>query len=109
MNPSFRTPKLDDFDGETAAQVWRARQRVARALRRGAGVRCERMNLFLADGEVAFQEVFHLHLHLHVIPRYSGDGSEIRARWKPGREIYSLRTPQPRGKCCDKRPAWKSR
>ncbi|MGC5016524.1 HIT domain-containing protein [Streptosporangium sp. DT93] len=26
------------------------------------------MNLFLADGEVAFQEVFHP--HLHVIPGY---------------------------------------
>jgi diadenosine tetraphosphate (Ap4A) HIT family hydrolase len=65
------------------------------------------VNLFLADGEVAFQEVFHL--HLHVIPRYSGDGFEIRARWKPGREIYSLRTPQLCGKCCDRRPGWKSR
>lgn len=44
------------------------------------------VNLFLADGEAAFQEVFHL--HLHVIPRYSGDGFEIRARWKPrGRDL----------------------
>ena len=30
------------------------------------------MNLFLCDGEAAFQDVFHF--HLHVIPRYVGDG-----------------------------------
>lgn len=28
--------------------------------------------MFLADGEAAMQEVFHV--HLHVIPRVSGDG-----------------------------------
>ena len=30
------------------------------------------VNLFLADGEAAGQEVFHV--HLHVFPRYKGDG-----------------------------------
>ena len=30
------------------------------------------MNLFLTDGEAAGQEVFHV--HLHVIPRFEGDG-----------------------------------
>jgi diadenosine tetraphosphate (Ap4A) HIT family hydrolase len=30
------------------------------------------IDLFLADGEAAGQEVFHV--HLHVIPRYEGDG-----------------------------------
>lgn len=30
------------------------------------------VNLFVADGEVAFQDV--PHFHIHVIPRYSGDG-----------------------------------
>ena len=39
---------------------------------RNSGIRCEGVNLFLADGEVAGQEVFHV--HLHVIPRFSGDG-----------------------------------
>ena len=29
-------------------------------------------NLFVADGEVAFQDV--PHFHIHVIPRYAGDG-----------------------------------
>jgi diadenosine tetraphosphate (Ap4A) HIT family hydrolase len=31
------------------------------------------VNLFLADGEAAFQEVFHV--YLHVLPRTAGDGS----------------------------------
>jgi histidine triad (HIT) family protein len=37
----------------------------------------EGFNLFLADGEVAFQEVFHV--HLHVLPRYPDDGFQINA------------------------------
>jgi histidine triad (HIT) family protein len=45
--------------------------RVAAALRI-CGVRCEGVNLLLADGEAAGQEVFHA--HLHVLPRFVGDG-----------------------------------
>jgi histidine triad (HIT) family protein len=37
--------------------------RVAAALRT-CGVRCKGVNLFLADGEAAGQEVFHAHLHV---------------------------------------------
>ena len=39
----------------------------------------EGVNLFYADGEAAFQEVFHS--HLHVFPRSAGDGFRISARW----------------------------
>ena len=38
-------------------------------------MRCEGINVFLCDGEVAFQTVFHF--HLHVIPRYAGYGWTI--------------------------------
>jgi histidine triad (HIT) family protein len=34
------------------------------------------VNLLLSDGEAAFQEIFHV--HLHVIPRFKGDGFGIR-------------------------------
>ena len=44
-----------------------------------SGLRCEGINLFLADGEVAFQEVFHT--HLHVFPRFAGDTFRIDADW----------------------------
>ncbi|WP_262391732.1 HIT domain-containing protein, partial [Nocardiopsis sp. CNR-923] len=32
--------------------------------------------MFLADGEAAGQEVFHA--HLHVFPRFAGDGFSVR-------------------------------
>jgi diadenosine tetraphosphate (Ap4A) HIT family hydrolase len=53
--------------------------RMQQALRR-SGVRCEGVNLFVADGEAAFQDVFHF--HLHVIPRFEGDPFKISADWK---------------------------
>ena len=58
--------------------------RLARALRR-SGLPCEGVNMFLADGAAAGQEVFHV--HLHVIPRNPGDGFRLRARRRtPGRD-----------------------
>jgi histidine triad (HIT) family protein len=66
---------LADVDAETAAHVMRVGQRVAAAIRK-SGVRCVGVNLFLADGEAAGQEVFHL--HLHVFPRFAGDGFGMR-------------------------------
>ena len=34
------------------------------------------VNLFLADGAAAGQDVFHV--HLHVVPRFEGDGFGLR-------------------------------
>ena len=39
---------------------------------RTSDVQCEGVNLLLADGEIAGQEIHHV--HLHVIPRFDGDG-----------------------------------
>jgi histidine triad (HIT) family protein len=49
--------------------------RVAAALRK-CGVRCQGVNLFFADGEAAGQEIFHA--HLHVFPRFAGDGFGLK-------------------------------
>jgi histidine triad (HIT) family protein len=38
-------------------------------------MRCEGINMLVCDGVAAFQTVFHF--HLHVIPRYLGDGWAI--------------------------------
>ena len=43
---------------------------------RETNLRCEGVNLFLADGEDAGQEV--AHVHLHVIPRFEDDGFGFR-------------------------------
>ena len=66
---------LADIDDETAADVMRVGHKLAAAIR-SSGIRCEGINLFLADGEAAMQEVFHVHLHL--IPRFDGDGFGLR-------------------------------
>ena len=69
--PNRHAASIAELDADTGAHMFRVGQRLAAALRR-SGVRCEGVNLFLADGEAAGQEVFHM--HLHVLPRYKGDG-----------------------------------
>ncbi|MBE5853947.1 MAG: HIT family protein [Lachnospiraceae bacterium] len=41
---------------------------------------CDGLNLVQNNGEIAGQTVFHF--HMHMIPRYEGDGQVIG--WKPG-------------------------
>jgi len=73
--PNRHSPYLADLNEEEGAQMFRVGQRVAAALRE-CGLKCEGVNFFLADGEAAGQEVFHV--HLHVFPRYSGDGFGLK-------------------------------
>ena len=73
--PNRHAVFLADLDPEDGARMFRVAQRIAGALR-VSGLRCEAVNLFLADGEAAGQDVFHV--HLHVIPRYLGDGFGLR-------------------------------
>jgi histidine triad (HIT) family protein len=76
--PKEHVPYMSDLDPELGAHLFRVTQRVAEAIRE-SGLRCEGINLFLADGEAAFQDVFHL--HLHVFPRYEGDPFKLVADW----------------------------
>lgn len=83
--PKKHAANLSEMDEATGRHVWTIAQRTSAAIRT-SGVRCEGVNLFLADGMAAFQDVFHV--HLHVIPRYAGDSFKIFADWeeKPERE-----------------------
>ncbi len=54
---------LEDLHRAAGAHVWSVGHDMSRALRR-SDLRCEGINVFLCDGEVAFQTVFHLHLHV---------------------------------------------
>ncbi len=72
--PNRHAPYLSDLKQEEGAQMFRVAQRLAAALRE-SGARCEGVNFFLADGEAAGQEVFHV--HLHVFPRYARDGFRL--------------------------------
>ncbi len=69
-----------DLDEAMSLRVWAVGHPTALALRR-SGLRCEGINIFLADGEVALQE--ELHFLLHVFPRYAEDGFTIGPHWAP--------------------------
>jgi histidine triad (HIT) family protein len=72
----------------------RVAQRVAIALRR-TGFRVEGVNLWLADGAAAGQDVFHA--HMHVVPRFDGDGFVVSLppdRHRPDREELNANAAQ---------------
>jgi histidine triad (HIT) family protein len=73
--PKQHAASLAEMDENTGGHLFAIGQRVTAALRR-SGIRCEGINFFLADGEPAGQEVFHV--HLHIFPRYEGDGFGLR-------------------------------
>lgn len=84
--PREHIADLIAIPGEVSARLIHVAQRLTAALA-ASGVPHEGTNLFYADGEAAFQEVFHA--HLHVIPRFPGDGFRISATgWadQPSRE-----------------------
>ncbi len=61
--PKQHVAYLSELDERIGQHLFTIAQRTAAALR-ASGLRCEGINLFLADGEAAFQEVFHLHMHV---------------------------------------------
>ena len=83
--PKKHITYLADMNEATGMHLFRITMRIAQAIR-NSGVTCEGINLFLADGEAAFQEVFHL--HMHVFPRFKGDSFKVDADWliKPSRK-----------------------
>lgn len=58
------------MDDATGAAIMSTVARVARAVHTAFAP--DGMNIFQSNGEAAGQEVFHL--HVHVLPRHSGDG-----------------------------------
>ena len=73
--PRKHSASIGEVDEISAVGMWSLARRVAAGLR-SSGLRCEALNFFLADGAAAGQEVFHS--HLHVIPRWQGDGFGIK-------------------------------
>jgi len=73
--PKTHATYLSDLGEEIGSHMFKIAMRVSQALRE-SGVKCEGIDLFLADGEVAGQEIFHV--HMHVIPRFKGDGFGIK-------------------------------
>ena len=81
--PNQEIASLADLDEDTGAHLFRIGHRIAKALR-NSGLKCEGVNMFLADGQAAKQDVFHV--HLHVFPRFRGDGF----RWQSSQNYSQL-------------------
>ncbi len=83
--PRTHAVLLPELDQETVGHLLQVAQLVDTALRT-SGIKCEGVNLFLADGRAAGQDV--MHVHLHVFPRFQGDGHHLR--FSP---VYFTQTP----------------
>ena len=83
--PKKHVVYLAELDEDTGAELFKVTMRIAQAVR-SSDVRCEAVNLFLADGEAAGQEEFHV--HMHVIPRYKNDNFTLQIDYptRPTRE-----------------------
>jgi len=83
--PRKHSTYLANMDEETGKHLFTVTARLVQAVR-NSGVKCEGVNLLLADGEVAGQEIFHT--HILVIPRFREDAFQVSAEWstKPDRD-----------------------
>ena len=75
--PKEHYANLYELPDEMAGKVMLLAKRLADHMTEALG--CDGFNLVQNNGEVAGQTVFHFHLHL--IPRYQGDGNEDKICW----------------------------
>ncbi|MGB3352556.1 MAG: HIT family protein [Mycobacterium sp.] len=68
--PKDHVVDLTDTPPDTVAGMATLGQRIARAAR-VSGLHADGNNIAINDGKAAFQSVFHI--HLHVVPRRTGD------------------------------------
>src|SRR5437868_4705731 len=73
--PKRHCDSLLDAPADDLAAVGLTAQRLARAAVAPDGLGADGVNLLQANGAIAFQTVFHF--HVHVLPRYRGDGFRI--------------------------------
>ncbi|MEA3501730.1 MAG: HIT family protein [Actinomycetota bacterium] len=72
--PRRHLPDLVDLDDEIAAHMMNVARRMAAGLR-ASDESVKGINLYLADGPDAGQEI--AHAHIHVIPRRANDGFRL--------------------------------
>ncbi len=75
--PRHHVQDIWSADEDTAAQLARTTVRLANVMRRV--LRPEGLNVIQSNGEAATQTV--LHLHVHLVPRWSGDA--VGRIWPP--------------------------
>lgn len=72
--PKEEAALLEDLSPEACSRLLTVGQKLVQALKAATG--CSGVNLLVNDGPAAGQEVPHIHLHL--IPRFEGDGFGLR-------------------------------
>ena len=73
--PKIHFRDLSELPADIGAHLFQVAQQIALGLPK-TQVKSEGVDLFLANGEAAGQEVFHV--HLHIFPRFAGDGFGFR-------------------------------
>lgn len=72
--PKDHHERFTQFDSKVIGHIFQVGQKVLKAIEKSV-IRCEGANIFLSDGAVAGQEV--MHSHLHIAPRFRGDGQRV--------------------------------
>jgi len=72
--PKKHAASLSEMGYKTGGELFEVGMKIAEALR-ASKIESEGINFWLADGEAAGQEVFHV--HLHVLPRSETDGISL--------------------------------
>lgn len=75
--PKEHAENLYELPEETAADAMKLAKKMASVMKEK--LKCDGLNLIQNNGETAGQTV--MHFHLHLIPRYQGDGQRIG--WVP--------------------------
>jgi histidine triad (HIT) family protein len=73
--PNQEAEFLHELQDDVCEHLMKIAKRISRAIR-DSGIVCEGINLLVADGEAAGQEV--PHVHLHIFPRFKGDGFGLK-------------------------------
>ncbi len=76
--PKKHAANIFELDEAEASKVFPIAKKIATAVMKT--YHCDGVNILQNNGEAAGQTVFHL--HVHVVPRYYGDGVTIM--WKAG-------------------------
>lgn len=75
--PKDHFQDLYDLGSKEAAALMLVAQKVSKNMKEILGM--DGLNLVQNNGEIAGQTMFHFHLHL--IPRYEGDGNQEKLAW----------------------------
>ena len=78
--PKEHFANIYELDAETAGKVFTLATLISRTLKKV--LNCDGLNVIQNNGPLAGQSVFHFHMHL--IPRYTGDGLNFLAEQEPG-------------------------